>query len=111
MPVGIPPPGAPALIVAVTRTHCPKTEGFCEEVTVVVVLPFATVITAVEVLPVPAVVSVTVTLLATVPASVPCTVTMTVQLAPATRLAPDRDTDEEPSAAVAVPLQVLLRLP
>src|SRR5712691_8943118 len=111
IPVGVPTAGGTPVTVAVKVTGCPKTDGFCEEVTVVVVLPFATVITAVEVLPVPAVVSVTVTLLLTVPAPVPCTVTETVQLAPAARLAPERDTDEEPSAAVAVPLQVLLRFP
>src|SRR5579859_5329949 len=111
VPVGVPTAGGTPATVAVKVTDCPKTDGFCDEVTVVVVLPGATVITAVEVLPVPVVVSVTVTLLFTVPARVPCTVTETVQLAPATRLAPDRDTDEEPSAAVAVPVQELLRLP
>ena len=37
LPVGVPAPGAITLTVAVTVTDCPYTEGFCEEVTVVLV--------------------------------------------------------------------------
>ena len=70
-----------------------------------------TVSEALEVLPVPALVEVTVTLLFFTPAVVPATVSDTVHDAPAAMLAPDNATDDEPSAAVAVPPQVLFRLP
>jgi len=69
-----------------------------------------TVIEAFEVLPVPAFVEVTWTLLFFTPAVVPCTSIETVQLAPGARDAPPKLTDEEPATAVAVPLQVVLRL-
>jgi hypothetical protein len=45
------------------------------------------------------------------PAVVPVTFTETVQLAPGARLAPLKLIDEDPSAAVAVPLHVVFRLP
>jgi hypothetical protein len=45
------------------------------------------------------------------PAVVPVTFTETVQLAPGARLAPLKLIDEDPSAAVAVPLHVLFKLP
>src|SRR5512142_2250855 len=70
-----------------------------------------TVMEALEVLPVPALVEVTWTLLFFTPAVVPCTLTETVQLVPGARLAPVKDTDEDPSTAAAVPLHVLFRLP
>src|SRR6185437_15253138 len=70
-----------------------------------------TVIEALEVLPVPPLIDVTWTLLFFTPAVVPCTLTETVQLAPGANVAPLKDTDEDPSTAVAVPLQVLVRLP
>ena len=37
VPVGVPVAGANAVIVAVKVTDCPKSEGFCDEVTTVVV--------------------------------------------------------------------------
>lgn len=66
---------------------------------------------AVEVLPVPASVEVTVTLLSFEPAVVPVTVNETTQEVPGSRLAPDKLTEEEPSAAVAVPVHVVVRFP
>lgn len=66
---------------------------------------------ALEVLPVPASVEVTVTLLSLEPAVVPVTVSETTQEVPGLRLVPDRLTEEEPSAAVAVPLHVVVRFP
>src|SRR5689334_3505361 len=69
-----------------------------------------TVIDALAVLPVPPLVEVAWTLLFFTPAVVPCTLSETVQLAPGARLAPLKLTDEEPATAVAVPLQVVLRL-
>ena len=42
VPVGVPLLGATALTVAVNVTDWPKTEGFCEEVSVVVVLAWFT---------------------------------------------------------------------
>ena len=69
-----------------------------------------TVIEALEVLPVPPFVEVTWTLLFFTPAVVPWTFTETVQLAPGARLAPVKDTDDDPATAVAVPLQVVFRL-
>jgi hypothetical protein len=38
VPVGVPAPGATALTVAVKVTDCPKTDGFADEVALVVVL-------------------------------------------------------------------------
>lgn len=64
---------------------------------------------AFDVLPVPPLVELTVTLLFFIPAVLPCTFTETVQLAPGARVAPERLTVELPAAAVAVPPQVLLR--
>jgi hypothetical protein len=69
-----------------------------------------TVIEAVAVLPVPPLVEVTCTLLLLSPAVVPWTLIETVQLVLGARDAPLKLTDEEPAAAVAVPLQVVLRL-
>lgn len=69
-----------------------------------------TVSLAVPVLPVPAVASLTVTLLFAAPACVPCTLMETVQLVPAARLAPLRETALEPVLPLAVPVQVLLTL-
>jgi hypothetical protein len=70
-----------------------------------------TVIEAFEVLPVPAFVEVAWTLLFFTPAVVPVTLTEMAQEAPGARLAPVRLTEVDPFTAVAVPLQVLLRLP
>lgn len=64
---------------------------------------------AFEVLPVPPLVELTVTLLFFTPPVVPCTFTETVQVAPGARDAPDRLTVEEPAAAAAVPPQLLFR--
>jgi hypothetical protein len=64
-----------------------------------------------DVFPVPASVEVMVTLLSCEPAVVPVTLTDTTHDAPTARLAPDKLTVEDPSAAVAVPSQVLVRLP
>lgn len=69
-----------------------------------------TVIEALEVFPVPPLVEVTWTLLFFTPAVVPWTLIETVQLASGARDAPLKLTDEEPATAVAVPLQVVLRL-
>ena len=66
-----------------------------------------TVMLAFEVLPVPPLVELTWTLLFLTPAVVPVTFTETVQDAPGARLAPDKDTDDDPSAAAAVPPHVL----
>src|SRR5207248_1526201 len=62
-----------------------------------------------EVLPVPATVSVTVTLLGANPATVPFTFTEIVHDAPAAKLAPVNDTLPEPAVAVGVVLQVLVK--
>ena len=70
-----------------------------------------TVMLALEVLPVPPFVELTVTLLFLTPAVVPVTFRDIVHEAPGARLAPDRLTEEDPSTAVAVPLHVLFRLP
>jgi hypothetical protein len=42
-PLGVPAPGAVALTVAVKVTDCPKTDGFAEEPTAVVVFALLTV--------------------------------------------------------------------
>src|SRR5215469_16696690 len=68
-----------------------------------------TVTDAFAVLPVPAVVSLTVTLLFVAPALVPWTFNPTVQLAPGARLELARETEPEPAAAVAVPVQLLVK--
>ena len=53
VPVGVPPPGAPMLIVPVNVTPTPKVEGFAELLTATVVLALFTVCaTTGEVLPV-----------------------------------------------------------
>ena len=70
-----------------------------------------TVMLALEVFPVPAVVSLTWTLLFFTPEVVPCTLREIVQEAPGARLAPERLALPDPSTAVAVPEQVLFRLP
>lgn len=70
-----------------------------------------TVMEALEVLPMPPFVELACTLLFFTPAVVPWTFTETVQLAPGASDAPLKDTDIDPSAAVAVPLHVLFRLP
>ncbi len=43
VPVGLPAPGATTVTVAVKVTLCPKTDGFTDEATVVVVLALLTV--------------------------------------------------------------------
>src|SRR6266853_347736 len=68
-----------------------------------------TVMEAFDVLPVPAFVEVTWTLLFFTPAVVPVTFTEIVQLAPGVRLAPLRLIEEEPATAVAVPSQVVVK--
>src|SRR5713226_4618914 len=72
-----------------------------------------TVMLATEVLPVvpPASVEVAVTLLLFALAVVPVTSNEMVQNAPGARVAPDKLVLEDPSTAVAIPLQVLDRLP
>src|SRR2546427_2312651 len=70
-----------------------------------------TVIAALEVLPVPPLVELTCTLLFFTPDVVPVMFTEMVQEEPGAREAPVKLTLEDPSAAVAVPLQVLLRSP
>ena len=70
-----------------------------------------TVIDALEVLPKPALVELACTLLFFTPAVVPWTFTETVQLVFGASAAPLKDTATDPSTAVAVPLQVLFRLP
>src|SRR5262249_19616356 len=69
-----------------------------------------TVIEALAVFPVPPSVEVTVTLLFLTPAVVPVTFTDTEQEPLAAMVPPLRLTEEDPATAVAVPLQVLLRL-
>src|SRR5450631_442386 len=71
IPAGIPAPGATAETVAVKVTDWPKTVGFTEEVTAVVVFALVTATEAVEVLPVPATESLTVTLLFAEPTDTP----------------------------------------
>jgi hypothetical protein len=66
---------------------------------------------AFDVFPVPASVEVIVTLLSFEPAVVPVTLIDTTHDVAAARLAPDKLTEEDPSAAVAVPSQVVVRLP
>jgi len=68
-----------------------------------------TVIDALDVLPVPASVEVTWTLLFFTPAVVPCTFTETVQLALAANVPAERLMLPEPATAVAVPPQVLFK--
>ena len=70
-----------------------------------------TVRLAVPVLPVPATVSLALTLLLFTPAVVPCTVTETVHDAPGARLELESATEDDPSAAVAVPVHVVLGFP
>ena len=110
VPVGVPAPGATGETVAVKVTDWPKTDGFADEVTAVVVSALVIVTSAIEVLPVPAVVSATVTLLLAAPTAAPCTLRETMQLAEGARVAPDKDTVPEPLVAVATPVQVLTRL-
>ena len=68
-----------------------------------------TVTLAFEVLPVPPLVDVTVTLLFFTPAVVPVTFNEIVQLAPGARLAPLTLAEDEPLTAAAVPEQVEFR--
>jgi len=67
-----------------------------------------TVSEAFDVLPVPALVEVTCTLLFFTPSVVLCTVTAIVHEAPLARVAPDRLADEAPATAVAVPPQLVV---
>jgi hypothetical protein len=69
-----------------------------------------TVTLAFDVLPVPPLVDATCTLLFFTPAVVPETFTPMAQEAPGARVAPNKLTDEDPLAAVVVPLQLLVRL-
>jgi len=69
-----------------------------------------TTMLALEVLPVPPFVELTVTVLFLVPFVVPVTFADTMQDAPGARLPPDKDTEDDPLTAVAVPLQLLVRL-
>src|SRR5579862_6566591 len=69
-----------------------------------------TVILALDVLPVPPSVELTVTLLFLTPGVVPVTLTETAHEPLAAMVPPDRLTLEDPAVAVAVPPQVLLRL-
>jgi hypothetical protein len=69
-----------------------------------------TVMLALDVFPVPPFVEVACTLLFFTLAVVPCTLTEIVQLAPGARLAALKETEEAPFTAVAVPLQLLVRL-
>lgn len=69
-----------------------------------------TVIEALDVLPVPPSVELTVTLLFLTPAVVPLILTETAQELLAPRVPPERLTDPDPATAVAVPPQALLRL-
>lgn len=48
VPVGVPLPGATTAMVAVNVTDCPKTDGFADEMTIVVVLGTLTVCVSVE---------------------------------------------------------------
>ena len=48
VPVGVPLPGATTATVAVNVTDCPKTDGFADEITIVVVLGMLTVWVRVE---------------------------------------------------------------
>src|SRR5579863_3608931 len=109
VPVGVPVPGATAETVAVKVTDWPKTEGFTDDVTVVDVLALTIVRFAVAVLPIPAMVSLTVTLLLAAPTVTPCTSAETVHEAPGARLAPERLTEPDPALPDAVPVHVLLR--
>jgi hypothetical protein len=68
-----------------------------------------TAILAVAVLPVPPLVEPTVTLLFFAPAVVPVTFKLSVQEAPAASVSPDRLTADEPVAAAAVPVQVVVK--
>jgi hypothetical protein len=68
-----------------------------------------TVTVALDVLPVPPSVEVTLTLLFFGPAVVPCTLSDTVQEALAASVPADKLTDEDPAVAVAVPPQLLVR--
>jgi len=68
-----------------------------------------TVIEALDVLPVPPSVELTVTLLFLTPAVVPWMFTDTMQEALEAKVPPERLTDPDPAVAVAVPPQVLLR--
>ena len=68
-----------------------------------------TLIEALDVLPVPPSVELTVTELFFTPAVVPVTLTETVQLALAAKVPADKLTDPEPAAAVAVPPQLLVK--
>jgi hypothetical protein len=69
-----------------------------------------TVRLAFEVFPVPPSIEVTCTLLFATPATVPVTFTVIVHEALVASVPPDRLTEPDPAAAVAIPLQVLFRL-
>jgi hypothetical protein len=107
VPVGTPVPDE---IVAVNVTGCPKTDGLGEEITAVEVVAASTVRVAVAVFPVPAVVSVTVTLLTSVPGVTPCMFNDTVHEAPCASVAPFKLTELPPATAVPVPPHVLEKL-
>jgi hypothetical protein len=51
VPVGVPAPGATGATIAVKVTFCPFAEGFCDEVTLVVVLALFTIWVVVALLP------------------------------------------------------------
>ena len=111
VPVGVPTPGANADTVAVNVTDWPNTDGFTEEVTVVVVSALITEMLAFAVVLVPPVDDEAETLLFVVPTAVPLTFTVTAHDEPGVRFAPDKLTLEDPFTAVAVPLlQVVLTL-
>jgi hypothetical protein len=90
-------------------TDCPKTEGFGVDVRAVALSALVIVMDAVEVLPVPAVVSLTVTVLVAKPTATPWTFTETVQDAPELREAPLRAMEPDPAVAATDPVQVVFK--
>ena len=104
VPVGVPVAGATGDTVAEKVTDWPKTEGFCDEVTAVVVFPLTTVTLAEAVPPVPPSVDDTApVVLFLTPAVPPVTFTLNVHEVLAASVAPDKLTRLVPCVAVMVP--------
>src|SRR5215472_17592854 len=97
------------LLMVKVRVEVPFKGMLTEGLNALLIVGGATTVRlAVPVLPVPAVASLTVTLLLAAPATVPCTCKDTPQVTPGARVELARETEPEPDVAVATPLQVLL---
>jgi len=97
------PVGETPVTVAVNVTDCPKLLGFCDEVSVTLVVLWPTVSVAVAVFPLPTLDVTALVVFTLEPALVPFTLTEKVHEAPAASVAPESATELLPAGAVMAP--------